>query len=173
MKVLPPSKGLQKINGAPWIQCAVYNGSAFLNASVSIKWIRRYSLFISLLVIHIHTIQTHSPTHTYIYKDKMSIFFPCLISKIIIKINFFSKRVVFYCEKWFFVSLEIKRKSPLTIMTDSEGDLLFLKINDLALSIWKCTMGCNRLLLSVFYACISITDNHILCICIYTMFNFG
>ncbi|CEI90951.1 hypothetical protein RMCBS344292_05257 [Rhizopus microsporus] len=33
MKVLPPSKDLQKTNGAPGIQCAVHNGSAFPNAS--------------------------------------------------------------------------------------------------------------------------------------------
>ena len=52
MKVLPfPSKDLQKINGAPGIQCAVHNGNAFLNVSVSIKRMMHYSLFISLLVI--------------------------------------------------------------------------------------------------------------------------
>ncbi|KAL4207993.1 hypothetical protein AB4K20DRAFT_1979142 [Rhizopus microsporus] len=35
MKVLPPSKDLQKTNGAPGIQCAVHNGSAFPNASLA------------------------------------------------------------------------------------------------------------------------------------------
>ncbi|ORE09233.1 hypothetical protein BCV72DRAFT_69106 [Rhizopus microsporus var. microsporus] len=34
---LSPSEDFHKTNSASWIKCAAYNGSAFLNASISIK----------------------------------------------------------------------------------------------------------------------------------------